>query len=136
MLARLAIRLGTSLVGIAVGIIVSSAVLSRFSINATAIVEATLVFWFIHLATQFLALKVLVHQPSIALAGLLAIASTIVALIIVNVIVSGLSIHGLNTYVFATLIIWVMTSISDIAARQMIRARRDERGAQRAARRT
>lgn len=132
MLARLAIRLGTSLIGIAVGIIVSSAVLSRFSINATAVVEATLVFWFVHLATQFMALKVLVHQPSIALAGLLAIASTIVALIIVNVIVSGLSIHGLNTYVFATLIIWVMTSIGDIAARQMIRARRDERAAQHA----
>jgi hypothetical protein len=132
MLARLAIRLGTSLIGIAVGIIVSSAVLSRFSINGTAVVEATLVFWFVHLATQFMALKVLVHQPSIALAGLLAIASTIVALIIVNVIVSGLSIHGLNTYVFATLIIWVMTSISDIAARQMIRARRDERAAQHA----
>ena len=132
MLARLAIRLGTSLIGIAVGIIVSSAVLSRFSINATAVVEATLVFWFVHLATQFMALKVLVHQPSIALAGLLAIASTIVALIIVNVIVNGLSIHGLNTYVFATLIIWVMTSISDIAARQMIRARRDERAAQHA----
>jgi hypothetical protein len=132
MLARLAIRLGTSLIGIAVGIIVSSAVLSRFSINAAAVVEATLVFWFVHLATQFMALKVLVHQPSIALAGLLAIASTIVALIIVNAIVSGLSIHGLNTYVFATLIIWVMTSISDIAARQMIRARRDERAAQHA----
>lgn len=132
MLARLAIRLGTSLIGIAVGIIVSSAVLSRFSISATAVIEATLVFWFVHLATQFMALKVLVHQPSIALAGLLAIASTIVALIIVNVIVSGLSIHGLNTYVFATLIIWVMTSISDIAARQMIRARRGERAAQHA----
>ena len=132
MLARLAIRLGTSLIGIAVGIIVCSAVLSRFSINATAVVEATLVFWFVHLATQFMALKVLVHQPSIALAGLLAIASTIVALIIVNAIVSGLSIHGLNTYVFATLIIWVMTSISDIAARQMIRTRRDERAAWRA----
>jgi hypothetical protein len=134
-LARLAIRLGTSLVGIAVGIIVSSAVLSRFSVNAAAVVEATLVFWFVHLATQFMALKVLVRQPSIALAGLLAIASTIVALIIVNVIVSGLSIHGLNTYVFATLIIWVMTSISDIAARQMIRARRHDRAAQRAAQR-
>ncbi|MGI8971977.1 MAG: hypothetical protein ACR2HB_14935 [Dehalococcoidia bacterium] len=136
MLARLAIRLGTSLIGIAVGILISSAVLSRFSINATAVVEATLVFWFVHLATQFMALKVLVHQPSIALAGLLALASTIVALIIVNVIVSGLSIHGLNTYVFATLIIWVTTSISDIAARQINRNRRDERAAQRAAQRT
>lgn len=132
MLTRLAIRLGTSLIGIAVGILVSGAVLSRFSFNATAIVETTLVFWFVHLAAQFMALKVLVHQPSIALAGLLALASTIVALIIVNVIVSGLTIRGLNTYVFATLIIWVTTSISDIAARQMIRTRRDERVARRA----
>jgi hypothetical protein len=83
------------------------------------------VFWFVHLATQFMALKVLVRQPSIALAGLLAIASTIVALIIVNMIVSGLRVHGLNTYVFATLSIWVTTSIGDIAARQIIRTRRD-----------
>jgi hypothetical protein len=127
MLARLAIRLSTSLVGIAVGIIVAGAVLSQFSISASGVVEATLVFWFVHLATQFLALKVLVRQPSIALAGLLAIASTIVALIIVNQIVSGLTIHGLTTYVFATLIIWVTTSIGDLTARQMIRARREKR---------
>ena len=31
-----------------------------------ACIQANLVFWFVHLATQFLALKVLVHQPSIA----------------------------------------------------------------------
>ena len=92
MLARLGIRLGTSLIGIAAGILISGAVLSRFSVNATAIVETTIVFWLVHLATQFMALKVLVRQPSIALAGLLALASTIVALIIVNVIVSGLTI--------------------------------------------
>ena len=127
MLARLGIRLGTSLIGIAAGILISGAVLSRFSVNATAIVETTIVFWLVHLGTQFMALKVLVRQPSIALAGLLALASTIVALIIVNVIVSGLTIKGFSTYVLATLIIWITTSIGDIAARQMIRARRDAR---------
>lgn len=79
-----------------------------------------------------MALKVLVRQPSIALAGLLAIASTIVALIIVNAVVSGLHIRGLNTYVYATLIIWVTTSIGDIAARQMIRKRRDDQSARHA----
>ncbi len=127
MLARFGIRLGTSLIAIAVGILISGEVLSRFSVNATAIVESTIVFWLVHLATQFMALKVLVRQPSIALAGLLALASTIVSLIIVNAIVSGLTIHGLNTYVFATLIIWVTTSIGDIAARRMIRDRREAR---------
>jgi len=124
MLIRWGIRVGTSLVGIAVGIIVSSAVLSKFSIDATAVVEAVLIFWLVHLVVQLFALKVLVHEPSIALAGLLALASTIVALIIVNAIVSGLSIHGFQTYVFATLIIWVATSISDMIGRRMIKARR------------
>jgi hypothetical protein len=124
MLVRWGIRVGTSLAGVAVGILVSSAVLSKFSIDATAVVEAVLIFWLVHLVVQLFALKVLVHEPSIALAGLLALASTIVALIIVNAIVSGLRIHGFQTYVFATLIIWVATSISDMIGRRMIKARR------------
>jgi len=124
MLVRWGIRVGTSLAGVAVGILVSSAVLSDFSIDAAAVVEAVLIFWLVHLVVQLFALKVLVHEPSIALAGLLALASTIVALIIVNAIVSGLSIHGFQTYVFATLIIWVATSISDMIGRRMIKARR------------
>jgi len=126
MLVRWGIRVATSLVGIAVGILVSSAVLGKFSIDATAVVEAILIFWIVHLVVQLLALHVLVHEPSIALAGLLALASTIVALIIVNAIVGGLTIHGFQTYVFATLIIWVATSISDMIGRRMIRARRPE----------
>jgi CDP-diglyceride synthetase len=128
-MVRIAIRFGTSLAGILVGVLVSSAALSRFSINAAAVVEVTLLFWFVHLGVTFLALKVLVRQPSIALAGLLALASTIIALAIVNVIVSGLSIHGATTYLFATLIIWVTTAISDAVGRRMIRDRRAERAA-------
>lgn len=124
MLVRWGIRVGTSLAGVAVGIIVSSVVVSKFSVDATAVVEAVLIFWLVHLVVQLFALKVLVHEPSIAVAGLLALASTIVALIIVNAIVSGLTIHGFQTYVFATLIIWVATSISDTIGRRMIKARR------------
>jgi hypothetical protein len=126
MLARWGIRFGAALVGIAVGIILSAAVLSKFSINATAGVEATLLFWLIHLVVQLVAVRVLAREPSIALAGLLALASTIVALIIVNAIVSGLTIHGIQAYVFATLIIWITTSISDMIGRRMIRTRRKE----------
>jgi hypothetical protein len=124
-LARLAIRFGTSLVAIAVGIIICSAVLSRFSITAAAVVQATLLFWIIHLGVQVLALRVLVREPSIALAGLLALASTIVALILVNAIVSGLTIRHISTYIFATVIIWITTSIGDVVGRRMVRARRE-----------
>jgi hypothetical protein len=123
MLTRWGIRLATSLAGIALGILLSSAVLSKFSVNATAVVEASLLFWLVHIGVSVLALRVLVRQPSIALAGLLALASTIVSLIIVNAVVSGLTIHGLQTYVAATLIIWATTSVGDIVARQMIKAK-------------
>ena len=129
MLIRLGIRLATSLVGIAVGLLLSSALLSKFSVDATAVVEATLVFWVVHIGVSFVALRVLVREPSVALAGLLALASTVVSLIIVNAIVSGLYIHGLQTYVLATVIIWAATAISDMIGRRTIRARRAQRRA-------
>jgi hypothetical protein len=125
-LVRLGIRFAAALVGIAAGIILSGAILSKFSITAAAVVEATLLFWVIHLVVQLLALRVLVREPSIALAGLLALASTIVSLIVVNAIVGGLTIHRLYTYVFATVIIWLTTSAGDIIGRRIIRARRKE----------
>jgi hypothetical protein len=127
MLARWGIRIGTSLAGIAVGIVASATLLDRFSIDAGALVIATLLFWIVHIAVQFLALRVLIRQPSVALAGLLALASTIVSLIIVNIIVSGMHVNGLSTYVVATLIIWLTTAGGDVVGHRMIRARRQER---------
>ncbi len=127
MLTRWAIRVGSSLVGIAVGLVISAAALPRFHISATGLVVATVVFWVVHLAVQFMALRILIREPSIALAGLLAVASTVVALIIVTLIVSGLSIRGISTYVLATLIIWATTAVADIVGRQMIRSRRHDR---------
>ena len=127
MLARWGIRLGTSLLGIAVGMLLSSAVLSGLSLSVTALIEATVVFWIVHLLVQLLALRVLIRQPSVAMVGILALVSTVIALIVVNLIVDGLSIRGASTYVLATLIIWITTAIADMVGRRMIRARRSER---------
>ncbi len=125
MLRGWGIRLAASLGGIAVALLVCSAVLSNFSISAAALVEATLLFWVTHIVVQFMALRILVRQPSVALAGLLALASTIVALIIVAIVVEGLHVHGAGTYVAATVIIWIATAAADTAARRTIRDRRE-----------
>jgi hypothetical protein len=85
------------------------------------------IFWLVHLAVQFMALRVLIRQPSVALAGLLAIASTIVSLVVVNLLISGLHIRGATTYLFATLIIWVTTALADTMGQRMIRERRLDR---------
>jgi hypothetical protein len=124
MLARWGIRLAASLIGIALGIIISAAFLGGFSTTTTGIVEATVVFWIVHLIVNFLALRVLIRQPSLALAGLLALASTIVSLVIVNLIVSDISIRGTGAYLGATLIIWIATAIADMLGGRMIRERR------------
>lgn len=126
MLRRLAIQLLAGLVGVAVGLLVCDAALEDLSISAAGLLEATLVFWVAHIVVQFLALKVLVRQPSIALAGLLALASTIIALFIAVAVVPGLSVHGGQTYVWATLIIWATTAAADILARRAIRDKRFE----------
>ena len=123
-LVRLAIRLGASLLGIVAGIAISVALLDDFSATTSGIVMATVVFWIVHMIVNFFAVKVLIKDPSVAFAGLLALASTIVSLIIVNLIVSDISIRGAATYILATLIIWITTAAADIVAGRMIRERR------------
>ena len=124
MLARWGIRIASSLIGIAVGIVLSTAIFDGFSSTTAGVVEATIVFWIVFLIVNFLALRVLIRQPSVGLAGLLALASTIVSLIIVNLIVSDISIRGVSTYLGATLVIWISTVVADSIGRRMIRDRR------------
>jgi hypothetical protein len=124
MLARWGIRIASSLIGIAVGIVLSTAIFDGFSSTTTGLLEATIVFWIVFLIVNFVALRVLIRQPSVGLAGLLALASTIVSLIIVNLIVSDISIHGVSAYLGATVVIWISTVVADSIGRRMIRDRR------------
>jgi hypothetical protein len=124
MLARWGIRIASSLIGIVVGIVLADVILDGFATTGTGIIEATIVFWIVFLIVNFLALRVLIRQPSVGLAGLLALCSTIVSLIIVNLLVSDISIHGASAYLGATLVIWITTAIADTVGRRMIRDRR------------
>ena len=126
-------RLGFSLAGIAIGLLLCTALLSSFSLSTTALIEATLLFWIIHIVVSFVALKVLIRQPSVALAGLLALAATIVSLIITNAVVSGMHIGGPSTYIPATLIIWACIAVADVISTRRIREDRVERRQERRA---
>ena len=129
MLARMGIRVVASLVGILIGLIISLGALRRVLGKTKAIVVSTLLFWVVYLVMNFVALRILIRQPSVAMAGLLALASTIVSLIIVNIAVSGLEIDGASNYVIATVIIWIASALADAIGRRKIRERRIERRA-------
>jgi hypothetical protein len=126
-LGRWVIRLAMTFVGIAVGLLVSAALLDDFDVSAEGLLVATALFWILHIVVQFLALRILIRQPSIAMAGLLALGSTIVALVIVNLLLDGITIEGVGTYVLATLIIWITTAASDVVGGMLIRERRNDR---------
>ena len=76
------------------------------------------------LIVSFFALRVFVRDPSVSLALLLALASTILSLIVVNIIVSGVSVDGVGDYLLAGIIIWICTAIADVIGGRMIRDRR------------
>ena len=118
------IRIVSSLVGIAVGIVISVAVLDGFSASTTSIVIATLLFWVVHIVVLFFAIRVFVRNPSISMALLLALASTIVSLVIVNIVVSDVSISGVGTYLVAAIIIWLCTAIADVVGTRKVREQR------------
>jgi hypothetical protein len=127
MLVRWGIRLLSSLIGIGVGIAIAAIALGDFDLSFTGLVEATILFWIVHLIVSFLALRILVRQPSVAMVGLLALGATVVSLIIVSIIVGGVKIHGPLTYIVAAIIIWITTAIGDFIGQRMIRERRQER---------
>jgi hypothetical protein len=124
---RLGIRIFSSLAGIAVGLVLSAAFLGGFHISFGAVVISSLVFWAIHLIVSFIVLRLFIRQPSLALVGLLTLGSTIVSLILVNVFVNGITIHGVQAYVISTVIIWICTVGADFVGRRRIRQNRRER---------
>jgi hypothetical protein len=132
-LARLGIRVLSSLVGIFIGIVLSVAFLDDVTASAEGVVIATGLFWIVFLVVNFIALRILVRQPSVALAGILALASTIVSLFIVSALVSGFKIRGVTDYFIATFIIWICTALSTMVGRRKIRERRVEARAERRA---
>lgn len=97
----------------AVGLIVAAVVLEDMTINGAAFIIAVLIFTVVQaLALPFLA-KMAMKNAS-ALMGAMALISTLVGLIVTHLVSSGLSITGFNTWVFASIIVWLAGMIAAI----------------------
>lgn len=126
MLVRLATRVGTGLVGAVAGLVLSAALLSGVSLTATGLVQAAVVFWVIHILVTFVAIRALVREPTITRVVFLPMLVTIASLVICSVIVTGLSIHGVLSYVWSGLILWAcMAAAHSVGRRRLREERRD-----------
>ena len=103
---RLIVRMGVTLAGNAVGLLIAAAVLDRVHVNATSFLLAVVIF------TTVLALLqpfvvVQVRRAAPPLLGGVALIATFVSLLITAIVSDGLSISGVSTWIAATVIVWL-----------------------------
>ena len=96
-----------ALIGNALGLIVAAWLLDDMELNGAAFVIAVGIFTLAYIILQPLVLKMALRYVE-ALRGGTALVSTLVALIVTDLLSDGLSISGATTWILATLIIWVV----------------------------
>jgi uncharacterized membrane protein YvlD (DUF360 family) len=104
---RLIIRTGILLAANAVGLVVANAVLDEMNLNFSGFIIALAIFTVsVALLTPFLASTFRRNQSASAALGGVALISTLVSLIITDLISDGLSIDGVGTWLAAAVIVW------------------------------
>ena len=110
---RLLTRLVLALAGNAIGLWLAALLLDDMEIDGAAFVIAVLIF-----SVLFAVLEPLIQKQALknaeALQGSSALITTLVALIVTNLISDGLSISGLGTWILATVIVWLGTIIAGV----------------------
>jgi uncharacterized membrane protein YvlD (DUF360 family) len=112
-MVRSLIKLLLELGGNALGLLIAAAVLDKMEIDGAAFVLAVLIFTGISLITQPLITKMALKNAE-ALQGSSALITTFIALVLTALISSGLQIDGFDTWIFATLIVWLVTLVAGI----------------------
>jgi uncharacterized membrane protein YvlD (DUF360 family) len=94
-----------------IGLFVADMVLSDLSIDATSYLVAAIIFALTQAILAPLIFK-MVHKNASAFAGGVGIISSFVALLITDLLVGGLEISGVTTWILAALIVWLAGAIA------------------------
>lgn len=95
------------------GLLVAAALLPGFTMDLQAFLVATLLFTVVEVVAGPLIIKIsITHVP--ALTGGVALVTTLVGLVITNLLVGGLQIDGFSTWAIATLIVWLASLLAGL----------------------
>lgn len=108
---RLLARSALAILANAVGLLAANWLVEGFSIDATALISAVLIFTIATVILGPLIIKMtLTGAP--ALMGGIALVTTLVGLLITTLVTDGLSISGASAWVMSTLIIWLCSLLA------------------------
>ncbi|MEI6453688.1 MAG: phage holin family protein, partial [Actinomycetes bacterium] len=102
---RLLISALIRLLANALGLIVAASVLDGMRVNAFSFIFAVVIFTLVELLLEPL-LREVSSRKLPALRGSLSLVVTFLGLVITDLVSSGFSIHGLSTWLFATVLVW------------------------------
>jgi uncharacterized membrane protein YvlD (DUF360 family) len=124
---RMLIRVAVALLGAAIGFIVAAAVLDDMRLTGAAFLIAVVIFVVLTAVLQPLIEKIGDERASIISAGS-ALITTLVALLLTDLLSDGLSIDGIVTWILAALIVWPCTALASwILSRMFIKNARENR---------
>ncbi len=108
------IRVGISLLGAAIGFVVAALVLGEdMDLSGTAFLIAIGIFVALTAVLEpFIEKFGNEHLPIISIAS--SLITTFLALLITELVSDGLTIDGLSTWLFATLIVWACTAVAKL----------------------
>ena len=115
-LVRVAVFLGSS----AIGLLVASLVIPGVSVSVSGFITAVVVF---AVAQSILApfFAKMASRYASAFLGGIGLISTLVALVLATVLTHGLSIRGLGSWVWATVVVWLVTAAATLLLPLLVR---------------
>ena len=107
------LRFILSLFANAIGLIAAALIVPGFEINGLAFVTAVLIF---SIATALLGpfISKVAFTSARFLMGGTALVTTFVGLLLAYLLTDGITVEGLTTWVFATLVVWIFAIIGNI----------------------
>lgn len=110
---RMLIRIGIHLLANAIGLTVAAWVLDGMTITGPAFVIAVVIFTLVEVVADPLVTKIAIRSVP-ALRGGVALVTTFLGLLITTWLSDGLQISGAQTWVLATLIVWLAAVIATL----------------------
>lgn len=112
---RIAIFLGSS----AIGLLVAAWLVPGVSVRPWGFLTAVVIFTVAQgILTPFF-LKMASRYASAFLGGI-GLVSTLAALILASVLTSGLNIHGIGSWIVATVVVWLVTAVATVVLPKLL----------------
>lgn len=129
---RLLISLAVQLAASAIGLVAAAVILDDMTLSGVAFVIGVAVFTLTSAIINPFIMKMAVKQAQ-ALLGASALVTTFVALLVTTIVTDGIQIRGASTWLFATLIVWLVALLAAviipvILVKRGVQAARSNRG--------